>query len=83
MLAKFVIVFILLSVLSFTCLAQPLENRSGCPQICPDNYDPICATDGNSFLEFPNSCEMDAHNCQLLSDSKQAFETTLDLDMCR
>lgn len=62
MLAKIFIGLVLVCACFRASQATPLDEQD-CPQICPDNYEPVCGTDGKNFLEFANQCEFETRNC--------------------
>ena len=37
------------------------NGRCVCPFLCPREYEPVCASDGNTY---PNDCEMRKETCQ-------------------
>ncbi|KAK9718250.1 Kazal-type serine protease inhibitor domain [Popillia japonica] len=69
----FVFTFILASVATST-IASPECPERPCEDFgCADEWDPVCATDGNGiYRTFGNSCEIDQYNCGL--DTVRCFE---------
>lgn len=49
------------TIASPECPERPCEDFG-----CADEWDPVCATDGNGiYRTFGNSCEIDQYNCGL------------------
>ncbi|EEB13179.1 hypothetical protein Phum_PHUM227570 [Pediculus humanus corporis] len=44
------------------------QQQQQCPNICPANYDPVCAADLNDSKSSPrlfgNKCVLNTHNCE-------------------
>ncbi|XP_037794650.1 turripeptide Ici9.1-like isoform X3 [Penaeus monodon] len=46
---------------SSVCLAVPPSTRSRCPLVfCSSTYDPVCASDGRTYL---NECVLESTKC--------------------
>merc|ERR1712154_137165 len=60
------VVFALVATLSQPTAAFP-KGRGGadCPSICPMNYDPVCANNGQTY---GNACQMGVAACQTGTD---------------
>lgn len=59
------------------CIPQPPV----CPTICPDNYDPICATGQSGDLRrFSNKCDFESYNCLNSNNRKSYCRTRVESD---
>lgn len=74
MFSKLVVGFVLVCALVSAIDANPAD----CPQICPALYAPVCATDGRTYQEFVNPCQLKVSACNMYLSL-----ATTHMDWCR
>lgn len=53
-----------------------------CPKMCPAIYSPVCASDGEKYVQFSNLCRLKVFNCERQRSSSLPALKKTDFEWC-